>query len=711
MAEKESLHAICRWTFNPGKGGFLPLSLDHSDNICRTTLAGEPQLAADHILHREMKGKLNKILGRVIRQLNLEFVGSMPGSKDSKEASRKKIQNRGWAYQVLMEIALNLVGIESRMVGFSRDEVRKTYECILYTLEGWEDLERKEGLTASRIFVAEEVVKKFINDMKKVMAGEGMVAKMGKEIEKGLEKKNLAASFVSEAKKIIQKNIYYSMAVKGLGKFGNDYAIGLRYLRHLGYVQVSTNPVLAARAYEDDPDLWEDFEEVVKNHPEWQSSPEGFADEIAMEATKTALWPNLAVFRPIALLSNLHHGLVSYQLNPNVAESSEGSLKDALAIYSSAQEFLRNYDSHLLWGYSHNEERGRPNVVFKVAGGYPASIKITKNLNNLGIGTNNTVTYTTSQEATLIMAAMEGMAAALKMGVSPTQVYETNMGGRLESHLRDLESQKLLTEALGKIKDRDESLKKLTKRLGATEEVKKLSSFKDKVGVVSSYKYLKSLTHPGFAEVIARARIRHHSNEKASTFLENLECDIGYAGTLVAQKVYRIFFSQENRVKWVRHLEREFSLSNLEAEEIMDKIDLLPASKRKPNDTYFTLARKNMTNTEFPNHQESVLEASWEKEFSLSDFEDAILRDHDPKILSRLLKLPDFRKAYELTPELKEKLDSVGIRDDFGVGGLKVAEWSTFGSVVKTMREFTNAYNTFRETAVEFVRQMAGNPS
>ncbi len=24
MAEKESLHAICRWTFNPGKGGFLP---------------------------------------------------------------------------------------------------------------------------------------------------------------------------------------------------------------------------------------------------------------------------------------------------------------------------------------------------------------------------------------------------------------------------------------------------------------------------------------------------------------------------------------------------------------------------------------------------------------------------------------------------------------------------------------------------------------
>ena len=685
----------------------LPESLDHSDNISRTTLAGEPQLAADHILHREMKGKLNKIVGRVIRQLNLEFVGNMSGSKDSKEVSRKKTQNRGWAYQVLMEIALNLVGIESRMVGFSRDEVRKAYEHILYTLEGWEDLERKEGLTASRISVAQAVVRNLINDMKKVMKGAGMVAKMGEEIEKGLEKKKLAASFVSEAKKVMRKNIYYSMGVKGFGKFGNDYAIGLRYLRHLGYVQVSTNPVLAARAYEDDVSLWEDFKEVVKNHPEWQGSPEDFADEIAMEATKTALWPNLAVFRPIALLSNLHHGMVSYQLNPNVAESSEGSLKDALAIYSSAQEFLRNYDSHLLWGYSNNEERGRPNIVFKVAGGYPASIKITKDLNSMGIGTNNTVTYTASQEVTLIMAAMEGMAAALKMGISPTQVYETNMGGRLESHLRDLEAERLLTEALGKAKDRDKSLRGLVQKLGATEELQELSSFKDKVGAISSYKYLKSLTNPAFVDTVAEAKTYEDSKNETYTFLESLESHIGYAGTLVAQKVYRIFFSHENRAKWVRYLEREFSLSNLEAEEIMDKIDLLPASKRKPNDTYFTLARKNMTNTEFPNHQQSVLEASWKKEFSLSDFEDAILRDHDPKILSSLLKLPDFRKAYELTPELKENLDGVGIRNDFGVGGLKVTEWSTFGSVVKTMAEFTSAYNTFREKTVEFVRRTA----
>ena len=27
MAAKESLHAVCRWTFNPGKGGFVPADM------------------------------------------------------------------------------------------------------------------------------------------------------------------------------------------------------------------------------------------------------------------------------------------------------------------------------------------------------------------------------------------------------------------------------------------------------------------------------------------------------------------------------------------------------------------------------------------------------------------------------------------------------------------------------------------------------------
>ncbi len=42
------------------------------------------------------------------------------------------------------------------------------------------------------------------------------------------------------------------MVKEGKCKFGNDYALGLRWLRHLGFEQVSTNPVLAARAYQDE---------------------------------------------------------------------------------------------------------------------------------------------------------------------------------------------------------------------------------------------------------------------------------------------------------------------------------------------------------------------------------------------------------------------------------------------------------------------------
>lgn len=681
-------------------------SSDHCDHITRTALSGHPQLAADHLLNREMQGRLIATVGNVVRQLNLEFVRSEVAPKDPVEVQKRKIQVRQRAYEVLIEIAINLAGVESKVVGFSGEELDRAFRHIIQTLETWEDLGNRESAADFDGTIAKAVVKTFILEVKKVMAGAGMVAIMGEEIEKELVEGNFAASFVFAAKKVIQKNIYYQMVMQQLCRFGNDYAIGLRWLRHLGYVQVSTNPVLAARAYNDDPSLWDNFREVVKEHPEWFDQPEGLGDEIAMEATKIALWPNLIVFRPIALLSKLHYGMVSYQLNPNVAGSLRGSMDDALRIYSSAQEFLRNYDEHLIWGYSNKEERGRPNMVFKLAGGSPAAMNITTAFNKMGIGTNNTVTYTVAQEVALIIAAMKGMAHALKMGIPISQVYETNMGGRLESHLRDLEAERLVNKVLGKVGDREKVLRRLAEKLGASKELNTTLSVREKVGLICSYKYLKSLSHPALVEAITNAKIYWNSKE-VSAFLSRLENDIGHAGTFVAQRVYKIFFTTENRPKWLAFLQKEFGISEGEAEEIMDKIDVLPASKRKTNDTFFTLARRNVTNTEFPNHQLKVLEASREKGFDLSSFEDSIMKDYDSDILQRLLKLEDFRKAYELTPELIEKLRTVGIEEDFGQGGLKITEWSTFGPVVKTMNEFTEAYNRFREKAIEFVRKVS----
>lgn len=679
-------------------------SLDHCGHIVKTALSGHPNLAADHLLNREMKQKLEQTIGNVIRQLNLEFVKCALNSKDSIDMQISKIKARQRAYEVLIEIALNLFGVEKGLIPFTDEEAESSLKVIKSCLESWEALEKTPERTAP---VARAVAEKLIRNMKKVMSGSGMVAKMGDEVENSLRTDNLMASLFDALRSVIQNNVYYRMVTLGMCKFGNDYALGLRWLRHLGYVQVSTNPVLAARAYDDDPTLWSRFKHEASKHTEWFDSSEAHGDDVAMEATKIALWPNLAAFRPIAILSNFHDGMVSYQLNPNVAGNLQESVRDALKIYSSAQEFLRQYDEILIWGYSNIVERGRPNIVFKVAGGFSSAIEITTSLNRMGIGTNNTVTYTVAQEAALIVAAMKGMADALRMGIHITQAYETNMGGRLESHLRETKAEELLTKAIETMNDKDEAILRLAEELGASREVDEAADFADKIRVICSAKYFKSLEQPRFVEVIASSGKLGKSEEQTRIFLADLENAIQMAGTLVARRVYQIFFSPRNRTKWFTYLQREFSLSLKLAEEIMDKIDVLPASKRRPYDTLLTLARTNVTNTEFPNHQQNVLEASRKQGFNLSEFENTILEECTPKILEQLMILEDFRRAYEATPELNELFRKVGIEGEFGKRGIRPSEWSEFGAVIKTMREFSEAYNAFKGRAIQIVREIA----
>ena len=679
-------------------------SLDHCMHVVNTALMGQSQLAADHLLNMETHGRLVDVLGCIIRRLNLEFIRSKPLPNEEVEEEIKKVYVRQRAYEVLMEIALNLIGMESRRVGFSEEEVNTALKRVISTLGSWESLEKWED---AKVTVAMAVVNMFLFNMKKVMRGEGMVAKMGEEIQKELVDGRWTVSFLTASKKAIQNNVYYQMAMRGMCKFGNDYALGLRWLRHLGYVQVSTNPVLAAIAYDDNPELWDEFREVAKKHREWAENPDKFGDEITMQATMIALWPNLVIFRPIALLSKFHDGMVSYQLNPNVAAGFEGSINDALKIYSAAEEFLRGYDAYLTWGYSNVDETGRPNIVFKVVGGYPSAIDITTALNSMGICTNNTVTYTVAQETTLIIAAMTGMAETVRKGIRLTQVYETNMGGRLESHLRDLEAEKLLSEALNKVKDKEEHLRNLADWLGAQEELAKDASLKEKVRAICGFKYLKKLTHPAFVEAIASANIIGGTKEENLAFLTRLEKDIGLVGTLVSHRVYWIFFSPKNRPKWLTYIQKVFGLSPTEAEEVMDKIDVLPASKRKPADTFLTLAEKNITNTEFPNHQWKVVQASKKEDFKLDEYINSILKEPESEVLQRLLELEDFRRAYELTPELIKDLEKVGIKGKFGSGGLRVEEWPSFGSVVKTMSEFRNSYETFKKHAIEIAKETA----
>ncbi|RKY01015.1 hypothetical protein DRP77_10470, partial [Candidatus Poribacteria bacterium] len=433
-----------------------------------------PELAADTLLNPDLKGKLIQTIRGAVGQLESSFTYSM-SDEERKNCCR-----------TLLEIAFNMIGLESEKAGFSEGEREEALKEALSVLRECESIPQgKEALRAA--------ISEILSEMKKVMLGESMVARMAEEMESSLDENRLAESFVEAAKKQIRGNVYYQMSKGGYTKLGNDSATGLRRVRHLGFVQVSSNPVIAARAYEEFPELWDNFRKVVEVNPQWKEDPERYADEIALHGTITSLLPNLLIFRPLALMTDLHDGLVSYQLNPLNADNLEASLKDAQEICSILSQILYRYDGWL--GWDPEKLKDRPNIVFKVAASHPAAIDITVSLNERGIGTNNTVTYTVAQELTLSMAEFEGMAKAIKKGILPSQVYQTNMQGRLEDHLREAEAEKLV------MKLDDERFEKLVRKIcpDAT------GSREEKAKALCAKKNLPSLTTDWFVEAMVEA--------------------------------------------------------------------------------------------------------------------------------------------------------------------------------------------------------------
>jgi len=719
-------------SLTPEEPEFPVLSTDHSDHVVRLALKGQTRVAADHLLNKEMVGHLEETVGSIIRALNIKFISSMIELAMGMEKG-KHVLACAKAYDLLIQIALNLFGLESRKtVGFPEEEIERTLKLIGNALESWEGVEKRgafgegDGTAPIAKFVVEEI----LSEMKKVMSAfykepGSMLSYLAENIEKSIREDSILVSFLHEARKQIQNNVYYKMGEKGICKFGNDYALGLRWLRHMGYVQVSTNPSLAAIAYEDEPSLWEGYEKqfyaenlckslktVSEEHPEWRENPEKYGDETAAYGTEVSIWPNLAVFRPIAAASSMFHGMISLQLNPNIADSYEASIRDAFKIYSEAEEFLKKYDEYLLWGYSKNIERGRPNIVFKVAGSAPAAIDITTDLESHGIGTNNTVAFTVSQETRLILAKMEGRAQAVRRGIHPTTVYETNMGGRLDDHIREHKAEKLLRRALEKVKDKDEALEELAERLGALEEVKNAVSMDEKIRTICHRRFLSPINKAPFIDLLARTGILGDSKEGVAERLSELENDIGQGGIFVTKRVYEIFFSPENKPKWLAYTQSRYGLTEEQANEVLMGIHILPASKRKPAETLRTIASEYMVHTEFPNHQMNVLMRSEEPKFDIEDYRNSVMEPPDPETLIRLLKDEDvgeiFRGAWELTPYLVERLKEAGIADaeKYGTDGLRPSEWAELGSTEKTMREFSDSYEKFKKKCICYIRKV-----
>jgi hypothetical protein len=672
-----------------------PIPDDHADHIYQLVQMGQTGLAADHLLFPETNGMLSRTVTGVIRQLNVLFPSAKPSQGENEEAWMKNVRVRHYAYEALIEMGLNFCGLESRWL--REREKKECLHYILNTLDEWEDLERDEGETS----VASAVIRKWLARMKKVQKGNSMVAKTALRIESDLDfQKNGAVVLLKKAEVEIKGNIYYRMVKERKCKFGNDYALGLRWLRHLGYEQVSTNPVLAARAYQDEPDLMAIFRDEVKRHPnfhEWSVAPSLHGEEITLFATLLALWDNLHVFRPIFF--NLRDmsggGVVSFQLNPNIAHLVDESIRDVFKAFSLASENLSLYDRYLLAGYHAQAEKGRPNIVIKVAATTPAARTITRTINRFGFGSNITVDYTVSQEATLIL---EEMAGALRKGIQPTQLYMTNMGGRLESHLREVKLEELFQELKNKVGEPKaiEKVEQLAGANGTKDKVTKASIYQEKVLAATRFANQRTINEPvdeALADVAAKQD------------LLDWEEAIGRSGTFVARRVWSIFFSPRNRPRWALYLRKKYGVTQAQAKLILDRIHYLPASKRKPFDTYWTLASKNMVHTEFPDHQENVRTLSGTDRFRLKEYESSISKTFPPQFLQRLRQIEDFCRAYDINPELAGIFKSAGIVGDFGKEGLKPEEWHEFGPVQKTLAEFKTAYDNFQKEIVTAVQQ------
>jgi hypothetical protein len=685
----------------PGK---RPIAADHAANVVQLAAWGQTTLAADHLLFPELNGSLNGVVAGVTRQLNIRFVeaGSHEGDADPDLAH--KVRQRQYAYETLLEMGINFCGLESRWL--DAGERGQAVGSIRGALAEWEAREAAEGHGS----VAVAVVRRFLDRMKLVQKGASMVAKTGLRIEQALDfGKPVLPVLLEKAQAEIDANIYTRMVREGRCRFGNDYALGLRWLRHLGFEQVSTNPVLAALSYADDRSLTETFQAEVRSHPRfaaWTAAPEQYGDEIALYATLLALWDNLHVYRPIFfnLAGTSGGGVVSFQLNPNIAHLVDESVRDVFAAFAAATEDLKTYDDYLLAGYPAVRERARPNMVIKVAASSPAACEIARTINAFGFGSNITVIYTVGQEVTMVLEELAGMAAAVRKGIVPTQLYMTNMGGRFESHLREAKLESLF----GELKELVGEARALTKvnqlaaANGTKVKVEEATEYEAKVVAATRFNSQRTLD----ANVAAAL-----ADVASAAELQRWEDAIGKSGTLVARRVWRIFWSEENRGKWVDYLCRKHEITNEQAALILSRVYYLPASKRKPQDTYWTLTGSSMVHTEFPNHQESVRKLSEDPGFKLDGYVESITQQFPDDVVRRLTTLPDFRVGYELNGGLSQLLRRVGIDGDFGIGGHTSEQWPEFGSVQKTLAEFKAAYDKFRGDMLTLFAAAAGLPA
>jgi len=611
--------------------------------------ATHPMLAADSLLRKEMVGKIEETIGEIAQQISC--------SENNCRA--------------LIETAFNFFGLESKIIGISQLEKDIALRWITDVLKKWERIATGKQLI-------ESVIKNTFKEMKKFSGESGMIFLMAEDIERKIEPENLTESFFWAVQSEIENNVYYKIVDEKICKFGNDSTVSLRFLRHLGFFQSTTNPSIITRAYEEFPEFLKDFSEIAVINQEWRKESKKYSDELAIFATICSILPSVLALRPIALLSDFNDGLATYQLNPFLAEDVKISINDAKMIYSILKDIVYFYDIWLGWDpvkYS-----GKPNIVFKIAASSPKSMEIIKQLNEIGFGTMSTVTFGFSQEISLIFAEIEGMIAAKKKNVFLTKSYLATIIGRTEDYLREVEAEKIIKGM------KDDIFWKFYEEFSKEQHTKE-----NRDGIIkeiSSKKHLNSLTDE---------RLIKFFDGNRPEFLVQKENDIKQAGIFVAHRVFRVFFGE--RLKMAQWFEKKFNLSFEEVSSIFDKIDLLPASKRRAEDSYLLLGASNITNVETAGQQSKVYLKSKEEGFSIEELKNSIEKQTDSEVLKRLLEIKEFQKIYEASDSLKNTLKEIGIDEDFGDRGMEDGEWEKYAAVERTMGEFKGSYSKLKDMA------------
>ena len=684
---------------DPGKH---PITGDHAANVVQLTGWGQTTLAADHLLFPELNGSLPAVVAGVIRQLNIRFVGAGVLAGDGEAEIARKIRERQYAYETLLEMAINFCGLESRWL--DAGERCQAVGSIRGALAEWEAREAAERNGS----VAAAVVRRFLDRMKLVQKGISMVAKTAMRIEQALDfgqarlprlpgqgpgrdrGEHLHPDGPREAAAASGTTTPWGCA--GCGIWDSSRCPPTRSWRpwRTRTIRRLPRPCRPRRS-------------SIRSSPSGRRIPEKYTDEIALYATLLALWDNLHVYRPIffTLAGTSGGGVVSFQLNPNIAHLVQESVRDVFAAFAAATEDLAVYDDYLLAGYGAMRERGRPNMVIKVAASSPAAREIARTINAFGFGSNITVIYTVGQEVTMVLEELAGMATAIKKGIVPTQLYMTNMGGRFESHLREVKLEALFGELKQKLGEAEalKRVEQLAAANGTKPRVDEAKGYEAKVVVATRFGSQRTID----GNVIAALKDAASEEE-----LKTWEDVLGKSGTLVARRAWGIFWSEENRGKWVAYLTRKHGITKEQADLILSRVCYLPASKRKPQDTYWTLTGSTWSTPSSPITRRTcgrwprIRLSSWRTMPNPSP------HPFPPEVLTKLNTIPDFRKGYELNAELNQALREAGIAGDFGSGGHTPAEWPEFGSVQKTLAEFKAAYDKFSKDMVGLFMAAAG---